>query len=335
MDFKEDKYYWIKKASQPHIQRMMELECADIDKGVLIGSHATRYLIFNYDEVISADGHRKYEFIIEYDSYIPSQGIYFGCRSTTLDGFNHLEEIKSAADDWQRIMPEVVKRLNNVFVDKDFSSRFKVTDNVNHGTFWPFWISLHEDEDIREIAVRALKIIATAFKDYIAQKGFITEQKKISDFKKSNNPVHTAFTEEAFRRLEQTWRKNIKTACRNENSDNLQDTGWNIFIEILDTLTQQNIFNKIGYYEKGWALAEDLGDVDFKAIILAIFEIIEEKLGIRNIKIPWNSCIDIFMRGNGSPFKIQVKTLFLKADRYEKWQKYIKKICQNNSFPRD
>ena len=40
--------------------------------------------------------------------------------------------------------------LKNTFPGKFFTHRFKPTNNANNHTYWPFWITLHEDEDIVE-----------------------------------------------------------------------------------------------------------------------------------------------------------------------------------------
>lgn len=55
-------------------------------------SGVPRYIEHIEERVDSADGHRRYDLLLEYDIYHPSHGIYFGCRSTTFPGFNHIEE---------------------------------------------------------------------------------------------------------------------------------------------------------------------------------------------------------------------------------------------------
>lgn len=158
------KYYWRNHLSRHHISRMLRLAPLDRLMGDVNGVRDSRYLMFHVETILSPNGTRRYEFLIEYDIYNPSQGIYFGCRSVTMSDHNHTEEILRAYDDWQLIRPHVVLRLNNIFIDKDFSHRFQDTDNANDNTFWPFWISLYEDEDPQALAVRVLLNIATAYR---------------------------------------------------------------------------------------------------------------------------------------------------------------------------
>ena len=59
-----------------------------------IRSELPATLMYRIDSLKSADGHRLYEFLIEYDTDTPAEGIYYGCRGITVDAFNHEEEIE-------------------------------------------------------------------------------------------------------------------------------------------------------------------------------------------------------------------------------------------------
>ncbi|MDE6769537.1 MAG: hypothetical protein K2J78_07425, partial [Muribaculaceae bacterium] len=203
-----DKYYWVNKASEHHIRRMLTLAPADSLKGDLMGVATPQYMMYRTEVLTSADGNRRYEFLIEYDIYNPSQGIYFGCKSITLPGHDHQEEITKAMEDWRMALPHVLQRLNNVFVDKDFTYRFKDTDNDNDNTFWPFWITLYEDEDPREIGVRALSVIAGVYRQLL--EGTLPDLPQSSVAEEKQITVRTAFTEDAYLRLSDTVKRAIK-----------------------------------------------------------------------------------------------------------------------------
>ncbi|MDE7419475.1 MAG: hypothetical protein K2N35_04630, partial [Muribaculaceae bacterium] len=90
-----DKYYWSNRASIHHIDRLKEFlpERSDPDKILISGE--PRYIEHIEQQIVSPDGHRHYDLLIEYDIYHPSHGIYFGCRSTTLPDFDHAVETKA------------------------------------------------------------------------------------------------------------------------------------------------------------------------------------------------------------------------------------------------
>lgn len=114
----------------------------------------------------SKDGKRAYEFLIEFDTKDPEYGIYYGCRALVIDG-NQEEEINKLQKEWINIRKELTEVLNNTFINKDFTHRFRMTNNVNNKTFWPFWIALYDDEDITDVAILALKIIYKVYKNAI------------------------------------------------------------------------------------------------------------------------------------------------------------------------
>lgn len=80
---KKDKYYWLNRASKHHIDRLRNLISDLPDGDEILRKGIPRYIYHVVDEVESVDGHRLYQFLIEYDIYNPTQGIYFGCKSIT------------------------------------------------------------------------------------------------------------------------------------------------------------------------------------------------------------------------------------------------------------
>lgn len=308
------KYYWRNHLSRHHISRMLRLAPLDRLIGDVNGVSDSRYLMYRVETILSPDGARQYEFLIEYDIYNPSQGIYFGCKSVTLPGHRHAKEISLANNDWQRVKPHALLRLNNIFIDKDFDYRFQDTDNANDNTFWPFWISLYEDEDPQALAVRALATIATAYRQLFEGTLPLISEKIISNEKKII--TRTAFTEEAYSRLRDnilSYIKIIPVSVHTESSIissiHKPQEAWDIFEDFLIVAEKQNIFHKVDYYEKALILNSHYSDIDFKCMMTLLFDRISDRLKVDSIRIPWSSLIAVFLRSDGTTFKQQIKTL--------------------------
>ena len=126
-----------------------------------------------------------YEFLIEFDKNNSGYGIYYGCRAIIdynieCETNEFLTIINSIDNEWrdysgiskdEKISPIYIKHiLNKVFKNKkDYKDpSFIPTNNYSDNTYWPFWIKLHEEEDI-EIAALATKIIANFY--YIKNTG--------------------------------------------------------------------------------------------------------------------------------------------------------------------
>ncbi len=111
----------------------------------------------------------KYEFLIEFDKKTPGYGIYYGCRAvadSTLSKKQFEEQIDLIAKEWEyEIKEDVQNVLNKVFTGskKFHDSTFRKTNNTNENTYWPFWITLYDEEDIIEVAARAIKLIANIY----------------------------------------------------------------------------------------------------------------------------------------------------------------------------
>lgn len=128
------------------------------------------HMMYKYGApLISKDGCRAYTFNIEYCTDAPSEGIYYGAFGVVLRGT--IDEHKESFDrEWAVIRPIAAQVLGNTFDNPYFNMLFRQTDNVNDNTYWPFWISLSEDEDIVEVAFRAVKIIRRIYETYFAGK---------------------------------------------------------------------------------------------------------------------------------------------------------------------
>lgn len=147
--------------------------------------------------LISIDGTRAYEFVIEFSVNNPNIGIYYGVKGLTLEG-DHYDQLDSFVKDfWGMKMDDLIKHgvnksdecprktkrnndsmnkvetvrdliakyLNATFPGKDFSQRFMFTDNAWDHTFWPFWIAAEPEEDIVQETARAVSIIRRIYKE--------------------------------------------------------------------------------------------------------------------------------------------------------------------------
>lgn len=327
---KTDKYYWTNRASVHHIRRMASLVKLDASPEEILASGNPRYISHTVYSLTSNDGHRLYDFLIEYDIYNPSQGIYFGCKSVTLPGYNHQLEIDNALADWRQAHPLITLRLNNVFVDKDFTFRYKDTDNDTDCTFWPFWITLYEDELPEDVAVRALNIIAGVYNELIS--GQLPSMVPQMPDRSNYIPVRTAFTHQAFEKfLSQIEKYICEVSSYNLRLSNAE-RGRKFIKNFFDNAVTHGLIHRVASYECGWKLDAEFTDVDFKAMIKALIEEMQCQLGITGLKTPWNDVIRVFMRSNETPYKLQVKTLPIQHDTAKRFATLVHNICSNTAF---
>lgn len=322
----DDKYFWINRASEHHIRRMASLVGLTASPKEILATGEPRYISHKVATLLSADGHRQYDFLIEYDIYNPSQGIYFGCKSVTLPNFNHKSETANALVDWQQAQPYVTLRLNNVFIDKDFDFRYKATDNDTGNTFWPFWISLYEDESPVNVAVRALQIIAGIYDELIS--GQLPDINVCPKSKSGSVNVQTAFTYDAY----DNFIRKIEKYISEVSSHNLMATNAELgrkFIEnFLAKAESHQLIHRAPNYEYAWKMDSAYNDVDFKAMLNAIIEELQKNIGISGMKTPWNDAIRIFMRSDERPYKLQIKTLAIKRDTAERISALVKTLAE-------
>lgn len=320
----EEQIEWIRRAGEVNISRFSHLAPLEELEGELQGEKDSRYLMYKIGSMISDDKSRKYEFLIEYDTFNPSQGIYFGCKSVTLPGWNHKEVILKADRDWRDIKDLVARRLNNVFITKDFTLRFKVTDNAHNNTYWPFWISLHEDEDIWNFGVRALDVIRKSYKGVSRDKWEFefTPGKEFYD-REEFDSTETAFTNRAFETLQTNVKRNVKQ-CLTKKLSGMEEKYWERFLYYLEQASRKGVLHRNEGYEKSWHLDERFKDTDFTAFIKVLFNQIGKDTEIVGFKIPWSNLIRIFMHYDETPYKIQIKTLNIKEEKLKSWENLFK-----------
>ena len=308
-----DKYFWTNRASIHHIERLKDFLPAGSHAEEILNSGVPRYIEHCEESVMSGDGHRRYDLLIEYDIYHPSHGIYFGCRSLTLPCFDHEVETKLALEEWNRVMPLALRRLNNVFPEKDFSSRLRDTDNDNDRTFWPFWISLHEDESPHDVACVALRIMSAAYRDYIVGKSIPNSVPDHKDI--VYPPVRTAFTQEAYESFMKRIAANVAIISDLEHKHSNMRYAVKILESVLERAEERGLIVRSDAYACAWCLKEGISDIEFASMVKEIFGLISKNLNLSSsVKIPWKDLIRVFLRHDETPFKEQLKTLKAQQD---------------------
>lgn len=320
-----DKYYWSNRASIHHMERLKEYLPKGKTPLQILQSGQPRYIEHIEEQVISTDGHRRYDLLIEYDIYHPSHGIYFGCRSTTLPGFYHEIETGKALKEWIAVLPIAIRRLNNIFPEKDFSCRLRDTDNANDRTFWPFWISLHEDESPEDVACVALWILADAYSDYVAGIGPEVEMPDRSLI--NYPPLKTAFTLEAYETFLIRLAANVAAVSSVNHREENISMATDLFKTLLNGLEEKGIVRKNEAYESAWCLSEDVSDIEFTALIKTFFHHLTLLFGCGSpVKAPWLHIIRLFLRHDETPFKEQIKTMKAQQDTIEKMSRLLSEV---------
>lgn len=320
-----DKYYWSNRASIHHMERLKEYLPKDKTPLQILQSGQPRYIEHIEEPVNSADGHRRYDLLIEYDIYHPSHGIYFGCRATTLPGFDHAYESMVALKEWNAVLQLALRRLNNVFPEKDFSCRLRDTDNDNDRTFWPFWISLHEDESPHDVACVALRILAAAYRDFIEGNG---SDVVMPDRTSIVYPaIKTAFTIESYETFLKRLASNVIAVSEVDKREANILEAVRLFETMLRGLEDRGMAYRNEAYECGWCLSQDISDVEFSALIKTFFHLLTLRLGLGSqVKTPWQHIIRLFLRHNETPYKEQIKTLSAQQDTIDRMSRLLSDI---------
>lgn len=169
------------------------------------GIHAKHHIMYKLicdshgsTHLVSRDGRRGYEFLVEFDVKDTAYGIYYGCRAMIYGG-DQDEQIDILKAEWDEIREEVRAVLNATFTNINFMpERFQPTNNANNKTFWTFWISLYPEEDILKVAALAVKLIKGVYQNYLetGKTGIYNNRaKSIVD------TGLTRYTEDAYRRV--------------------------------------------------------------------------------------------------------------------------------------
>jgi len=311
---------FIAEASAFYEKKMLELGTREELHAAVPCVDLPNHLCYNYGSLFSADGHREYQFLIEYHTRKPSEGIYYGCRGITLEGHDHIEEIKQFRLDLENVKAELCTVLNNTFPNKDFSHRFKITDNANDQTYWLFWISLGEGEDIKNVGVRAIKIIKDVFGRYLKGEEFVPKtmpSKKIDD--------EIAFTERCYQEL---IRKIKFTKSGNDPKTKISRRLFELFIESAEN---ERFIVRNDCYEKAWQT--QLSNIDFARMFDSLFEYLnknevegfDKKKNDKKLSISWASIDKVFLNKDGLAFngdflKTQLHAFY--GDKYGEKKSY-------------
>ena len=176
----------------------------------------------------SIDG-RDYDFVIEYHRGKPSEGIYYGIKGEVTSG-DLEEQCEKFHKEWPNIFMmdksklqkiydesrgkdifwgynfqlELTEILNNTFPWKDYLKCYKPTDNIWKNRYWLFWVTLNDDEDIVNVAARAVKLMAKTFERCMIMNEYnrlyeAPQDKKSAD--KSAAYQITSFTEDSYKRF--------------------------------------------------------------------------------------------------------------------------------------
>lgn len=296
----------------------------DLLKTSIPGVELPEHMAYKMEPLFSEGNERMYEFLIEYHTKKPSEGIYYGCRGVTLDGYNHGEQIKQFRKDWDIVRPELCAILNNTYPNKDFTLRFRLTDNANDQTYWLFWIQLYEDEDIVEVGYHATETIRNVFKRYIDNQGadFRKEKERATDKGTCLSPSDKrAFTNETYQQLLSSIKaKGFTSKETPAKTKECQD----MFEKFIRGAINQRILEYDHNYERAYKYLGSENKVDFAFLIYMFFVYMCDK-GIlikdnnkENISVPWTSLIKVFLDSQGDAFQETIKTQAHNTKEYKK-----------------
>ncbi len=295
----KNKMYWEKYntlASQVYLDQLQKLEQIILsNKGQesvikrddsFLGQPAPNHRMYKFgDTLVSEDGCRGYEFLIEYDIYEPTVGIYFGCKGLILKGDTD-QQIFEFNQEWEQIRGNVVSALNNTFPKKDFTNRFKLTNNANDNTYWPFWISLHEDEDIVQLGTRAVMIIKRVYEQFLGKELKFQNTCDCIPQLLSNEKIETAFTFNAYNKLS----KKLKT------EDNKQ-----LFEKFMHMLLREKKLSPNPIFEKAYEV--QYANTDFAYHLVAFFELVfPENKATKKTGVPWETIYKVFLKEDGTVY---------------------------------
>lgn len=281
--------FWKKlntEASQFYIKKMEELaEIKDLRRDDTFLLHkAPNHMMYKLETIERKDVGRAYEFLVEYEVHEPTVGIYFGCKGLILDG-NDEHQIEEFNKEWEILKPAVTFYLNSTFPGKDFQHRFKPTNNSNNHTYWPFWITLYENEDIREVAYRAIVIIRKVYKQYFNNGNVYSKDWSIIKCR-SKLVTKTAFTHEAYLELEKR-------------------TDANLLHSFISGLKAQKVLAVSEIFEEAYFFAEGGGHFQLEvALLFSKFfkKVVQTNNTKRSKKTPWESFCRVFLDKDGNTF---------------------------------
>jgi hypothetical protein len=246
------------------------------------GHLSTNHVIYKLgDPLMSADGKHGYEFLVEYDQYQPTVGIYYGVKGLIFDHDNPSAQIEIINQEWQTLMPIVTQMLNNIFPGNDFAHRFKKTDNANNFTYWPFWITVYENEPI-EMAAYAVTTIKNIYTKFLNNTlGDMVDLVKAPQQQAVQMSI-MSFTNEAFDAL---------ISYFTEQTGHDEKYIRSMFNRFIDILMGEKLLKRVDIYECAYAwIGKDMTDFAF-----VVVEFIHKIANGKNVHTPWDALNKTFL----------------------------------------
>lgn len=261
--------------------------------------------------LITNDGNRAYEFLIEFDKKDPAYGIYYGCRGLILNG-DQKEQIDTMLKEWEILRPTILTVLNNTFPNMNFTNRFQPTNNANNKTFWPFWITLGVEEDIIDVAVRTTSIIAKSYIEYLKNNNLLIRR---ATEEKEKLPIKTYFTSDAYDSI-----INDLDASDNESA--------RLFKKFIRTAKKYNVIKQVKQYEKCFQFTR-LGLTE----CAIFFEYISKELNLyEKGLIPWSLYIPLFLTKDGEMLTFAKNKLHYQKNYAKKDIERLKNSAENEAI---
>ena len=131
---------------------------------------------------------RKYQFLIEFCTDNPTVGIYCGCRVQINFKENLSDTIRDIQEEWncktgKKGAFNMQKRFLQLLDLRKIPPYYKClerTDNANEYTYWPFWIRIHEGEDLNLYAVKVICILKDVYNMRFVSKAYDSQVEPFS-----------------------------------------------------------------------------------------------------------------------------------------------------------
>jgi hypothetical protein len=282
---------YMQRASADYIHKINGLASFSSDRGSFHidnsfhGIPAPNHIIYKLGApLLCANGAHGYEFVVEYDRFEPNVGIYFGAKALIYDTANAEAQIEFINNEWEQLRPAVMLALSNMYPDCHFNSaqRYKLTDNANNFTYWPFWIVLHEHEPI-EIAGHAVTVIRKLYEQLIAG-----NCPKCQLSERTPQPrIEAAFTNAAHRRL-----INAIIGKDTDRADQIT-AAVNTFIE---QMLHADIIVRTPIFEHAYCL-KNIDMTDFAFLVVTFIESLSASDN-NTKRTPWQCIVNTFISAN-------------------------------------
>ena len=228
--------------------------------------------------------------------------------------------------------------------------RFKLPDNADDDTYWLFWITLNEEEDIKKVGVTATTIIRNVFRRYLNGETLSGGKLPEKKFEKSS----TCFTDETYQSLLKViqYKRDDKKVDPQRTAE-ARET----FERFLVGAEHQRLIARDPNYSRAWRM-QTKDRVDFGRMMIALFEYLYNH-GLINkefknyecnetfyvpwtalfkvfLDIAWTALFKVFLDIDGNVYTTALKTQAMrptKSKRMEKekaeWQKVIEECLKN------